>query len=344
MGEASPLLEVRNLCQEYSTSRTRRRAAGKVSAVSDVSFAISAGETFGLVGETGCGKSSTARSIVQSPRPVSGHVMLRGQDLTRLRGEPLRRARRPMQMVFQDPYASVDPRWKVRQIVEEPVKAYALARSGRRVEELLELVGLDPARHADSKPRQLSGGECQRVAIARALAAEPELLICDEAVSALDVSIRAQILNLFEKLRSEVGLAYLFITHDLSVVRHMSDRLAVMYMGVLVEMGPTSVVFTQPRHPYTSSLLASIPSPDPALAHAKSFRMTGEQPSPSDLSSGCRFRSACPRARQICADERPPLLGAPSPGGEHMVACHFPLDVTLNGTAGNGLLTSDTAP
>lgn len=328
MGDAPVLLEVRDLRQEYGSARLwRRGSTQRVSAVADISFSVAAGETFGLVGETGCGKSSTARSIVQAPPPVSGEVVFRGQNLTQLRGKALRRARRPMQMVFQDPYASVDPRWRVHQIIEEPMLAYGLPGGAERVRELLGQVGLDPSRHAQARPGQLSGGECQRVAIARALAARPELLICDEAVSALDVSIRAQILNLFEQLRSEVGLAYLFITHDLSVVRHVSDRLGVMYLGILAEVGPTTAVFGQPRHPYTASLLASIPSPDPAARRQKAVPLRGGQPSPLDPPSGCRFRTRCPRAEQICAEERPALRQMAGSVDGHLAACHFPLEI-----------------
>lgn len=327
MGNGAVLLEVRHLRQEYGPARRwKLHLQGRVSAVADVSFTIRSGETFGLVGETGCGKSSTARSIVQAPRPLSGRVLLRGEDLAGLSGSRLRLARRPIQMVFQDPYASVDPRWTVRQIVAEPLRAYALPGGVDRVAELLDLVGLDPGRHGDARPGQLSGGECQRVAIARALAADPELLICDEAVSALDVSIRAQILNLFERLRREAGLAYLFITHDLSVVRHVSDQLAVMYLGTLVEVGPTPAVFHRPAHPYTAALLASIPSAEPGRARSRVGPVTALQPSPLHPPSGCRYRLTCPRAETICAEQRPPMSQvAGSPDG-HQVACHFPLE------------------
>ena len=326
--EKQPLLQVRHLGQEYLARGGGGRGLGrpgKVSAVWDVSFEVATGETFGLVGETGCGKSSTARALFQSPRPSSGQVLLRGRDLTALKGAELRTARRPMQMVFQDPHASLDPRWSAARIIEEPLRGFGLPGGRSRALELLHLVGLDPGRHADALPRQMSGGECQRVAIARALAAEPELLVCDEAVSALDVSVRAQILNIFERLRQEVGVASVFITHDLGVVRHVSDRLGVMHLGVLVETGPTREVFSRPRHPYTASLLSSIPVPDPTMRPRVIKQRAQEHPNPLHPPSGCRYRTQCPRAESICAEEPPMLRHLEGSAEGHLVACHFPL-------------------
>lgn len=319
------MLEVKGLGQEYGSGGLGSRR--RVSAVFDVSFKVEAGKTFGLVGETGCGKSSTARAIVQAPRPSTGQVLFRGVDLTKLRGAKLRTARRPVQMVFQDPYASLDPRWPVERIVEEPLRAFGLPGGRARVEELMNLSGLDPVRHARARPRELSGGERQRVAIARALASRPELLICDEAVSALDVSVRAQILNTFERLQREVGLAYVFITHDLGVVRHVSDRIGVMYLGTIVETGLTGEVFAHARHPYTAALMSSVPVPDPTLRRRSQAQSSVEPPSPLNPPSGCRYRTRCARAADICASERPQLRQVPGSLPGHLTACHFPLEV-----------------
>ncbi|MGH3165615.1 MAG: ATP-binding cassette domain-containing protein, partial [Trebonia sp.] len=245
------LLEVQDVVQEFSVRGTGGARGGVVQAVSGVSFDIMPGETLGIVGETGSGKSTLARAILQAPPPKAGRVLLRGTDLTRLRGGKLLRLRRNIQFVFQDPFGSLDPKWRVRSIVEEPLVAY---REGgrearrRRVDELLDLVGLDPARYAKRHPRELSGGQAQRVAIARAVALNPSLLICDEAVSSLDVLIQAQVLNLFEKLRSDLGLSYLFIAHDLALVKQVSDRVAVMYLGKLCEVGPGDSVYASPLH------------------------------------------------------------------------------------------------
>lgn len=252
--------------------------------------------------------------------------MFRGQDLVKLRRRALLEARRHMQMVFQDPFSSLDPRWRVADIVEEPLDCYQVGTRPsrrRRVAEVLDLVGLNPAVFGTRKPRQLSGGQCQRVAIARALALEPDLIVCDEAVSSLDVLIQAQVLNLFEQLREELGLSYLFIAHDLSLVKQVSDRVAVMYLGRLCEVGPAEQVYRQPRHPYTEGLLASIPEPDPELERtALPSSITGEPASPLDPPSGCRFRTRCPYATDRCATEVPQLREL---GPEHLVACHLPL-------------------
>jgi oligopeptide/dipeptide ABC transporter ATP-binding protein len=319
-----PLLSARDLVQEFVVREAGGARGGIVQAVSGVSFDIAPGETLGVVGETGSGKSTLARAVLQAPRPKSGSVMFRGQELTRLHGRALVAARRDMQFVWQDPFGSLDPKWQVRTIVDEPLSAHGVgSRDSRRkrVDELLDLVGLDPARYGKRHPRELSGGQAQRVAIARAVALEPSLLICDEAVSSLDVLIQAQVLNLFERLRRELSLSYLFIAHDLALVKQVSDRVAVMYLGKFVEVGPGEVVYKQPLHPYTRALLDSIPSTEPGAARAAAT-LRGEPPSPIDPPSGCRFRTRCPRAVERCADEVPQAREL-APG--HLVACHFPL-------------------
>jgi oligopeptide/dipeptide ABC transporter ATP-binding protein len=253
-------------------------------------------------------------------------VVFRGADLVGLRGRRLLEARRQLQMVFQDPYASLDPSWRVEEIVSEPLVAYRVGdRTSRRgrVAELLDLVRLDPRTYGGRRPRELSGGECQRVAIARALALSPALIICDEAVSSFDVLIQAQVLNLFERLRVELGLSYLFIAHDLAIVKQVSDRVAVMYLGRLCELGPADAMYRRPLHPYTLALLTSIPEPDPGRAKPVHGTITGEPPSPIDPPSGCRFRTRCPRAEQRCAAEVPPLRAVAE---DRQVACHFPLE------------------
>jgi oligopeptide/dipeptide ABC transporter ATP-binding protein len=326
MSAQAPLLEVRDLVQEFEVRGLGGVKTGVVHAVSGVSFALQAGETLGLVGETGSGKSTLARAVLQAPRPKSGEVLLRGEDLVKLRGRRLLQARRHVQMVFQDPFGSLDPTWRVNQIVEEPLIAFKFgtrAERHGRVAEVLERAGLDPARFGSQRPRELSGGQAQRVAIARALALDPALIICDEAVSSLDVLIRAQVLNLFEQLRSELGLSYLFIAHDLSLVKQVSDRVAVMYLGKLCEIGPSESLYREPLHPYTAALLSSIPSPDPTAARAPVAQtIQGEAPSPLDPPSGCRFRTRCPRAQDLCATQEPPLREL---ARGHHTACHFPI-------------------
>jgi oligopeptide/dipeptide ABC transporter ATP-binding protein len=330
-----PLLSVRDLVQEFvvrgsgGTGRGRVPSTpgvktGVVQAVSGVSFDIRPGETLGIVGETGSGKSTLALSVLQAPRPKSGSVVFRGADLTKLRGRKLLEARRHMQFVWQDPFSSLDPKWRVRSIIEEPLVAYHdgdRAARRKRVDELLDLVGLDPERYAKRHPRELSGGQAQRVAIARAVALNPSLLICDEAVSSLDVLIQAQVLNLFERLRRELGLSYLFIAHDLALVKQVSDRVAVMYLGRFCELGPGDLVYQKPLHPYTRALLDSIPSTEPGGARATAT-IKGEPPSPINPPSGCRFRTRCPRATELCAEQTPPPREL-APG--HLVACHHPL-------------------
>jgi oligopeptide/dipeptide ABC transporter ATP-binding protein len=323
---SQPLLQARDIVQEFVVRDYGGVKGGVVHAVSGVSFDLWPGETLGIVGETGSGKSTLARSLLQAPRPKSGAVVFQGTDLVTLRGRRLLEARRHLQMVFQDPFGSLDPKWRVGDIVEEPLIAYRIGDRGdrrRRVAEVLELVGLDPAGYARRRPGELSGGQCQRVAIARAVALSPALIVCDEAVSSLDVLIQAQVLNLFERLRGELGLSYLFIAHDLALVKQVSDRVAVMYLGKLCEVGPAGALYTGPRHPYTLALLESIPSPDPAAQRAPIHVMIrGEPPSPVSPPSGCRFRTRCPRAQERCALEEPPMLQLAE---GHSVACHFPL-------------------
>jgi oligopeptide/dipeptide ABC transporter ATP-binding protein len=320
------LLEVRHLVQEFVLRDYGGAKGGVLQAVSDVSFDLHAGETLGIVGETGSGKSTLARSVIQAPRPKHGEVIFEGQDLVRLPHRALKAVRRNMQMVFQDPFTSLDPRWPVSRIVEEPLIAYAVGsqqQRRKRVSELLDLVGLDPGRYGKRHPRELSGGQCQRVAVARALALEPKLILCDEPVSSLDVLVQAQVLNLFEKLRAELALSYLFIAHDLALVKQVSDRVAVMYLGKLCEIGPVRDIYRQPLHPYTLALLNSIPSPVPSATRRDTRSViSGELPSPLDPPSGCRFRTRCPRAEELCAAQPPELRAL---GDGHLVACHFPL-------------------
>jgi peptide/nickel transport system ATP-binding protein len=323
----APLLRARNIVQEFPVRGAGGLRGGVVHAVSDVSFDVQVGETLGVVGETGSGKSTLARSLVQAPRPKSGEVLFQGEDLVGLRRRRLVAARRHVQMVYQDPFGSLNPRWRVTELVEEPLLGYGMKgaeRRRRRVGELLDLVGLDPSVFGRRRPRELSGGQCQRVAIARAISLDPALVICDEAVSSLDVLIQAQVLNLFERLRAELGLSYLFIAHDLALVKQVSDRVAVMHLGQLAEIGPADALYSGPLHPYTAALLASVPGLDPATGRARRpVPLRGEPPSPLDPPSGCRFRTRCPRAQDRCAAEEPTLRER-SPG--HSVACHFPLD------------------
>jgi oligopeptide/dipeptide ABC transporter ATP-binding protein len=331
---ADVLLQVRNLVQEFVLRDFGGAKGGVLQAVADVSFDLHVGETLGIVGETGSGKSTLARSIIQAPPPKGGEVIFQGQNLVGLPRAAIKAARRNLQMVFQDPFTSLDPHWTVASIVEEPLIAYADGSRERRrlrVNELLDLVGLDPIRYSGRHPRELSGGQAQRVAVARALALSPKLILCDEPVSSLDVLVQAQVLNLFEKLREDLGLSYLFIAHDLALVKQVSDRVAVMYLGKLCEVGPVRSIFSAPLHPYTLALLNSIPSPDPTVGRREAASViSGELPSPLDPPSGCRFRTRCPRAADRCAAEVPELRAL---GDGHLVACHFPLTGTANGSA-----------
>ncbi len=312
------LLEVENLVVEYPVgSKT-------VHAVSDVSLHVDRGETLGLVGESGCGKSTLGRAVLQLRRPTAGRVVFDGTDLTRLGGEALRRMRRRLQLIFQDPIASLNPRRRIADIIAEPLVIIGIkdrAERDKRVRAVMTAVGLDPDTAGGRLPHEFSGGQCQRICIARALVLEPELVICDEPVSALDVSIRAQVLNLLEDMKRRYGLTLLFIAHDLAVVKAVSDRIAVMYLGRLCEVGPTEQIFTRPAHPYTALLLDAIPVPDPTIRPTVNIPI-GEPPSPITPPSGCRFRTRCPRADQRCADEVPPLRLT---GGGQLAACHHPL-------------------
>ncbi len=341
--DGSVLLEVRHLVQEFVLRDFGGAKGGVLQAVSDVSFELHGGETLSIVGETGSGKSTLARSVIQAPPPKHGEVIFQGQDLVGLPRRALKSVRRNIQMVFQDPFTSLDPRWPTARIVEEPLIAYAIGtrqQRQERVRELLDLVGLDPSRYGTRHPRELSGGQCQRVAVARALALEPKLILCDEPVSSLDVLVQAQVLNLLEKLRSELSLSYLFIAHDLALVKQVSDRVAVMYLGKFCEIGPVREIYRQPLHPYTLALLNSIPDPAAAKPAASSV-ISGELPSPLDPPSGCRFRTRCPRAQERCAAEVPQMR-ALSDG--HLVACHFPLSGSWHRGAGSEPQAADAPP
>jgi peptide/nickel transport system ATP-binding protein len=295
-----------------------------VHAVSGVSFTVRKGETLGLVGESGCGKSTTGRALVQVQPPTSGRVIYKGQDLGSLSSRQLRRARTKIQMIFQDPISSLNPRRRVRDIVAEPLNIWGRGTKqerARMVRRMLEAVGIDPDTAGDRRPQEFSGGQCQRISIARALMSQPDMLICDEPVSALDVSVQAQILNLLADLKERFALTMVFIAHDLAVVKNVSDRVAVMYLGKLVEISPSDELYRSAAHPYTEALLASIPEPDPDQ-HSNHKALTGELPSPLNPPSGCRFRTRCPYAQELCAEQEPPLRDI-APG--HSVACHFPL-------------------
>jgi oligopeptide/dipeptide ABC transporter ATP-binding protein len=317
------LLEVRHLVKHFTVSGGLFGGpAGLVRAVDDVSFSIKRGETLGLVGESGCGKTTTGRCILQLERPTSGQVIFEGRDLTGLDLAELRPIRRRMQVIFQDPYSSLNPRMTVGQILAEPLSVHGIVPTARgrreRVRELLHRVGLLP-QHGERYPHQLSGGQRQRVGIARALAVEPKLIVCDEPVSALDVSIQAQIINLLEDLQAELGLTYLFIAHDLAVVRHISDRVAVMYLGKIVEVADRIELYDRPLHPYTQALLAAVPIPDPQVEATRARRVLGgEVPSPLNPPSGCVFHPRCPIAVEKCQGEIPPLREI-TPG--HWAAC-----------------------
>ena len=323
MSEA--LLEVQHLVKHFAVGGGMFSApTGQVRAVDDVSFTIHRGETVGLVGESGCGKTTTGRCILQLERPTSGRILFEGIDLTTLDQAALRTVRRKVQVIFQDPYSSLNPRMTIGQILAEPLKVHGIvpdkAKREARVRELLEQVGLLP-QHARRYPHQLSGGQRQRVGIARALAMEPALIVCDEPVSALDVSIQAQIINLLEDLQKRLGLTYLFIAHDLSVVRHISDRVVVMYLGKVVEVADRQALYEDPLHPYTRALLSAVPIPDPALeARREHTVLRGEVPSPLNPPPGCVFHPRCPHAAARCNTEVPQLREI-KPG--HRGACHL---------------------
>lgn len=312
------ILRVEDLTMEFPAGRKK-----VVRAVSGISFDIERGETLAIVGESGCGKSTLGKAILQLPKPTSGSVNFQGQELTTLNKDALRDVRPAMQMIFQDPVSSLDPRLTVAKIVDEPLKIWErgdeLWRS-KKVDELLNAVGLDPALVRDRRSYEFSGGQCQRISIARSLALEPLLLICDEPVSALDVSVQAQILNLLQDMKERYGLTLIFISHDLAVVKAVSTRIMVMYLGKVCEISSPDELYSNPRHHYTHALVSSVPIPDPTVA-ARGTALEGEPPSPMDPPSGCRFRTRCPAATDLCAQEEPQLHEV---SAGHFVACHFP--------------------
>ena len=318
------LLKVENLKKYFPIMQgVFRRKVGDIRAVDGVTFDVYKGETLGLVGESGCGKSTTGRVILQLYPVTSGKIIFNGKDLTQLQGEDLRRVRPKMQMIFQDPHASLNPRMTVGSIISEPLYEHKAARGKDlriRVEELLDLVGLNPS-HANRYPHEFSGGQRQRIGIARALALNPEFIVCDEPIAALDVSIQAQVVNLLEDLQAEFGLTYLFISHDLSMIRHIAQRVAVMYLGHIMELGGRKEVYESPLHPYTQALLSAVPSPDPYLEEVrKRIILTGDVPSPANPPPGCPFSTRCPIAVEHCSQEEP-VLKELRP--ERWVACHL---------------------
>jgi len=319
------LLKVQNLKMYFPITQgiILQRQVGWVRAVDDISFTVKRGETLGLVGESGCGKSTTGRAILQLYKPTSGTVDFLGKSLTQLNGGDLRKMRREMQMIFQDPYASLNPRMTVGSIIGEPLEIHGLARGREksdRVQELLRIVGLNPY-FANRYPHEFSGGQRQRIGIARALAVQPSFIVCDEPISALDVSIQAQVINLLEELQEQFTLTYLFIAHDLSVVRHIADRVAVMYVGKIVEVTTRDLLYERPLHPYTKALLSAVPIPDPVIERKRQrIILTGDVPSPVNPPTGCRFHPRCPFAQELCREKEPELLEVEP---NHFTACHF---------------------
>jgi oligopeptide transport system ATP-binding protein len=326
----TPLLEISHLVKHFpiKSGLLIDREIGQVRAVDDVTLSVPAGETLGLVGESGCGKTTLCRSVLQLLEPTSGSVRFEGRELAGNSRKQLQPLRREMQMIFQDPFASLNPRKRVGQIVGDPLRLHGIASGSelkRQVQELLDRVGLHPE-HYNRYPHEFSGGQRQRIGIARALALRPRLIIADEPVSALDVSIRAQILNLLAELQQEFSLTYIFVSHDLGVVRHVSDRIAVMYLGKIVEVGPADAVCEQPIHPYTVALLSAVPIPDPRENAARETQiLEGDVPSPANPPPACRFHTRCPAATEICSDIEPPLVDY---GDGHLAACHHPQNVT----------------
>jgi oligopeptide transport system ATP-binding protein len=331
---AEPILEVSGLVKHYPLTRgvLFKKRIGAVKAVDGVDFTLRRGETLGIVGESGCGKSTVARMLVNLERPTAGHIRYRGEDITRLSGKALKAVRRNIQMVFQDPYTSLNPRMTVGDIIGEPYEIHPeVAPKGdrrRRVQDLLDVVGLNPE-YVNRYPHQFSGGQRQRIGIARGLALRPEVIVADEPVSALDVSVQAQVVNLLDRLQSEFELSYLFIAHDLSIVRHLSDRVGVMYLGRIVETGSDTEIYDHPTHPYTQALLSAVPVPDPvARERRERIILSGDVPSPTNVPSGCRFRTRCWKARERCAVEVPALavpaeFRRASGPAAHDSACHF---------------------
>ena len=322
--ENTALVQIKGLKKYFPITQgiIFQRKVADVKAVDGLDFSITNGETLGLVGESGCGKSTTGRSILQLYRPTAGEVIFQGKDLAKIQGEELRKMRRNMQMIFQDPYASLNPRMTVGDIIGEPLEVHNIAKGKDkkdRVQELLQVVGLNPY-FVNRYPHEFSGGQRQRIGIARALAVQPDFIVCDEPISALDVSIQAQIINLLEELQGKFNLTYLFIAHDLSVVRHISDRVAVMYLGKIVELTDRDSLYKTPLHPYTKALLSAVPIPDPVVEEKRErIILTGDVPSPVNPPSGCRFHTRCPVAIEKCKTEDPAWRDA---GNNHWVACH----------------------
>ncbi|MBF7084017.1 dipeptide ABC transporter ATP-binding protein [Desulfallas sp. Bu1-1] len=324
MKQGEVLVDVRNLKKYFNMSMGFvKRQRPVLKAVDDVSFSIARGETLGLVGESGCGKTTLGRTLLRLYEPTAGKVFYRGQNIFAYNRGEMQRIRRKMQIIFQDPYASLNPRMTVSDIIGEPLDIHGLVRGDdrkERIHELLRLVGLNPE-HAARFPHEFSGGQRQRIGIARALAVEPEFIICDEPISALDVSIQAQIVNMLEELQDNLGLTYLFIAHDLAMVKHISDRVAVMYMGKIVELSESRELYRHPLHPYSQALLSAVPVPDPQVAKGRQrIILEGDAPSPIDPPGGCRFRARCPRAKAVCQEQEPTLRNM---GGGHQVACHL---------------------
>jgi len=325
--DPSPLVEVKNLVKHFPITRgiILQKQIGAVKAVDDVSFEVKRGETLGIVGETGCGKSTTARLLVRLLEPTSGQIVFDGEDVSTRKGDSLKALHREVQMVFQDPYSSLNPRKTVGSIISDPFAIHGLYKGEgerkKRVQELMDRVGLNPE-HYNRYPHEFSGGQRQRIGVARAIALEPKLLVADEPVSALDVSIQAQVLNLLRELQRDMGLTLIFIAHDLSVVRHMCDRVAVMYLGKVVEVAPSDVLYSFPRHPYTGALLAAVPVPNPTGRQRERQLLTGDVPSPANPPRACRFHTRCPKAQELCSQDEPLLE---LKGTRSVTACHFPL-------------------